>query len=212
VEDKDLISKKELLNLTGISYGQLYRWKRENLIPESWFNKQSSYTGQETFFPREKMLKRISLILEYKDSYSLEQLAALIHPDYSRRVFSSAEILSIEGINKKIVALFEKEKGERFFSFSEVRFMYVLSAIEIELKRAEVNIEDVVKSMLIWSKNANNMSYKLSFLKKQDVICFLLNAQEADMLYDHETQIAMSFNLDDLLEGFERKLIEITDM
>ncbi len=29
-----LISKRELLELTGISYGQLYRWKRKNLIPE----------------------------------------------------------------------------------------------------------------------------------------------------------------------------------
>ncbi|MCL2486473.1 MAG: YhbD family protein, partial [Oscillospiraceae bacterium] len=32
-----LISKKDLLEFTGISYGQLYRWKREGLIPEEWF-------------------------------------------------------------------------------------------------------------------------------------------------------------------------------
>ena len=51
----ELISKKELLQQTGISYGQLYRWKREKLIPEEWFIKQSSYTGQETFFPREQI-------------------------------------------------------------------------------------------------------------------------------------------------------------
>ena len=41
-----LISKKDLLNDTGISYGQLYRWKREGLIPEEWFIKQPSFTGQ----------------------------------------------------------------------------------------------------------------------------------------------------------------------
>ena len=41
-----LISKKDLLNETGISYGQLYRWKREGLIPEEWFIKQPSFTGQ----------------------------------------------------------------------------------------------------------------------------------------------------------------------
>ena len=35
-----LISKKDLLAETGISYGQLYRWKREQLIPEEWFIKQ----------------------------------------------------------------------------------------------------------------------------------------------------------------------------
>ena len=52
----ELISKKQLLSKTGISYGQLYRWKRERLIPEEWFMKQSSYTGQETFFPKRNVL------------------------------------------------------------------------------------------------------------------------------------------------------------
>ncbi len=52
--EQELISKKELLELTGISYGQLYRWKRKNLIPEDWFIRKSTFTGQETFFSEEK--------------------------------------------------------------------------------------------------------------------------------------------------------------
>ena len=55
----ELISKKDLLQETGISYGQLYRWKRERLIPDAWFEKRSSYTGQETFFPRTLILERV---------------------------------------------------------------------------------------------------------------------------------------------------------
>lgn len=31
--EENLISKKELLEKTGISYGQLYRWKRKNIYP-----------------------------------------------------------------------------------------------------------------------------------------------------------------------------------
>ena len=69
----DLISKKELLQLTGISYGQLYRWKRERLIPEEWFIKQSSFTGQETFLPRDLILPRIRSILENKDNKIIEE-------------------------------------------------------------------------------------------------------------------------------------------
>ncbi len=72
---EDLISKKELLDLTGISYGQLYRWKRKNLIPEQWFIRKSSFTGQETYFPREKILQRIDRILGMKDDLSLDALA-----------------------------------------------------------------------------------------------------------------------------------------
>ena len=55
----NLISKKDLLAVTGISYGQLYRWKRQRLIPEEWFIKKASYTGQETFFPRESIISRV---------------------------------------------------------------------------------------------------------------------------------------------------------
>ena len=70
----DEISKKELLAETGISYGQLYRWKREGLIPEEWFLKRPSFTGQETFLPREKVLERVRMILNMKDEQSLEAI------------------------------------------------------------------------------------------------------------------------------------------
>ena len=70
----DEVSKKDLLQETGISYGQLYRWKREGLIPEEWFVKRASYTGQETFFPRERIIERIGVILERKDEKSLEEI------------------------------------------------------------------------------------------------------------------------------------------
>ena len=70
---EQLISKKELLDMYGISYGALYRWKRMGLIPEDWFLRRSAPTGQETFFRREQILPRMELILERKAS--LEELA-----------------------------------------------------------------------------------------------------------------------------------------
>lgn len=72
---EELISKKELLEKYGISYGALYRWKRMGLIPEEWFEKKSAVTGQETYFPREAVCERIEMILEKKDSMSLENIA-----------------------------------------------------------------------------------------------------------------------------------------
>lgn len=71
------ISKKDLLRETGISYGQLYRWKREGLIPEEWFMRRSAFTGQETFFPRDKIIPRVQAILEMKERYSLEEMARI---------------------------------------------------------------------------------------------------------------------------------------
>ena len=57
--DEDLISKKELLERYGISYGALYRWKRMGLIPESWFLRRSTPSGQETYFHTKQICLRV---------------------------------------------------------------------------------------------------------------------------------------------------------
>lgn len=72
---EDLISKRELLEKYGISYGALYRWKRMGLIPEDWFIRRSTPAGQETFFNRAMICERIDLIMGREDS-SLADLAA----------------------------------------------------------------------------------------------------------------------------------------
>lgn len=72
---EDLISKREVLEHYGISYGALYRWKRLGLIPEDWFLKKSTETGQETFFHRGQICPRIEAILSRPESVSLEQMA-----------------------------------------------------------------------------------------------------------------------------------------
>lgn len=107
----DLISKKELLEMYGISYGTLYRWKRMGLIPEDWLVKKSTFTGQETFFNRELICKRVEEILAEKDSHSLEELAKKlgeksaelpklkISTKYGDKVFYLSEINSISVIS-----------------------------------------------------------------------------------------------------------------
>jgi len=78
MDEEKLISKKEVLEKMGISYGQLYRWKRKGLIPEIWFVHRSTFTGQETFFPRDKIIERIERIKAMKDEHPLDDLAELI--------------------------------------------------------------------------------------------------------------------------------------
>ena len=72
---EEFISKKEVLAKYGISYGALYRWKRMGLIPEDWFIRRSTQTGQETFFPETLMCARMEEILAQKNDSSLEDLA-----------------------------------------------------------------------------------------------------------------------------------------
>lgn len=84
----ELISKKELLEKYGISYGALYRWKRKGLIPESWFIRKSTYTGQETFFDRETICARIDEILRLRDSVPLDEMAELLEPRQRERTLT----------------------------------------------------------------------------------------------------------------------------
>ena len=81
--EEELISKKELLNKYGISYGALYRWKRMGLIPEDWFLRRSTSTGQETFVYRQQICPRMELILSRSDS--LDRLAQELHPVQEER-------------------------------------------------------------------------------------------------------------------------------
>jgi DNA-binding transcriptional MerR regulator len=98
------ISKKDLLKETNISYGQLYRWKREGLLPEEWFDKRSAPTGQETYFPRELVLTRIATIKELKNDKSLDEIAEVLPKPMSREAASIAsELLANDDFIGKIV-------------------------------------------------------------------------------------------------------------
>lgn len=131
---EDLISKKELLQKYGISYGTLYRWKRMGLIPEDWLVKKSTFTGQETFFNRELICTRIEEILSKKDVFPLteiqkelgkktEDLPKLrIVTNSGDKLFYLSDVRDlivtanggqysfIEEINKKITEISEKEE------------------------------------------------------------------------------------------------------
>ena len=102
---EDLISKKEVLEQYGISYGALYRWKRMGLIPEAWFIRKSTTTGQETFFRRDQICPRLELILSRRDGTSLEKLAGerqqrrsarrlVVEDRFGQREFTVEEIQS----------------------------------------------------------------------------------------------------------------------
>ncbi|MDR2106165.1 MAG: YhbD family protein [Coriobacteriales bacterium] len=109
-ENENEISKKALLEETGISYGQLYRWKREGLIPEEWFIKRSAYTGQETYFPRDQVCRRIQAILDLKDSHSLDEIRDVLCSHGNTRFDDEALGMMVE-INKETLSRLSAARG-----------------------------------------------------------------------------------------------------
>lgn len=114
----ELISKKEVLERYGISYGALYRWKRLGLIPETWFLRKATSTGQETYFRRDQICPRMELILSRKEETSLEELAEELEGERreKRKVrkviledrFSRREVL-VEDLKRAILTDGERE-------------------------------------------------------------------------------------------------------
>ncbi len=125
--EEELISKKDLLELTNISYGQLYRWKRKGLIPEDWFIRKSTFTGQETFFPKYKVLPRIDKILSRKEDLSLDDLADAFSPAESGMALS-AEEASAKGVaSMEVLKLYlEFRGGDEALDFNDLLCAYVL--------------------------------------------------------------------------------------
>ena len=103
--DEKLISKKDLLTRYGISYGALYRWKRKGLIPDEWFIKKATVTGQETFFPEALIRERVELILGKKEDVLLDELAQELSGEAQKDEF----------------LILQTELGEKSFRMKDIR-------------------------------------------------------------------------------------------
>ena len=126
--ESELISKKELLELYGISYGALYRWKRRGLIPEDWFIKKSTVTGQETFFPRALVCERIELIIDQKDEKSLDEL---------EKHFSDQS-------EKKTVLIIDTAVGKKRIFLNDIK--------SVVIKDNQGNLKDITDNIIGGSK------------------------------------------------------------
>ncbi|MDF2536532.1 MAG: hypothetical protein K0R18_2694, partial [Bacillales bacterium] len=138
--ENELISKKDLLDLKGISYGQLYRWKRKNLIPEDWFIRKSTFTGQETFFPKEKILQRIERIQEMKEDLSLDDLAEVFSATATEVEFSTESLVGNGIISEMAFNFFmDIRKFNKQFEFEDVIQVYLIDQL---LTSGEINREE----------------------------------------------------------------------
>ncbi|QAA30906.1 DUF4004 family protein [Clostridium manihotivorum] len=168
--EENLISKKELLELTGISYGQLYRWKRKNLIPEEWFIKKSSFTGQETYFPRDRILDRINVILQMKDDVSLDDLAERFQGTTVKANFSIQELVERNIVTQYVVDMFKNSfRLKEEISSDEIVYLSLYNKL---LDQGNLNIDEInftIKGLIDNYINIKNKDYELVFIRRLGV-------------------------------------------
>ncbi|KAA0561446.1 DUF4004 family protein [Bacillus sp. CH30_1T] len=198
--ETDLISKKEVLELTGISYGQLYRWKRKNIIPESWFIKKSTFTGQETFFPREKMLSRIDTIKDMKDDYSLDELSDFFSPNPTK-IEVRADELPLHSILSDHTLSFCTAflPARKVFEFPDILNMLIIE----KAKRIQIPREELQTLFLFLHEKftpLKDSSLELVGLRKGEEYIWVLLPLHSELLVDHLAHTVLKFDLQQLME------------
>ena len=203
------ISKKDLLRETGISYGQLYRWKRQNLIPEEWFIKRSSYTGQETYFPKDKILERIKTIQHLKDRYSLDELARMLSPETTGINYPADRVLSRDFMDQQTAVLLRERVNKERFTFWEVCLLYTLALLKSKYLLTENDLIRLSQRIPEWSERLQKGSYKIYVVKNNGNNSVIIAAKEPPLLMDKALQVMASYDLEEIGATVKQRLNEI---
>ncbi|PGA12321.1 YhbD family protein [Bacillus mycoides] len=204
----NLISKKDLLELTGISYGQLYRWKRKNLIPEDWFVRKSTFTGQETFFPKEKILERIDKIQTMKEDLSLDELANMFSPSVTEILLAKEDLIRKEITSEPVLQFFmEQTNKTEDFQFAEILYVYVLEEL---LQSGDVSLEEGKMVLQVLSENYEAIKHKncdVIIVRKLGIsTCFLVSNVD-DLIFEKGTKIVLCEAITKYTEALKTKLL-----
>lgn len=193
-----LISKKDLLVETGISYGQLYRWKRECLIPEEWFMKQSSFTGQETFFPKVQMLNRIRAIQELKDKYSLEELAKFLSPEVTESKFTIADLGTMQEISNDLLVNIHEILGKDNISYMELLMLVILSELRDEFHLTILQTGEILASMKFYLEKIKSTDYIVAVFMKDNEYYTVIYLDQSQIYLDERFHIVKKVLIDDI--------------
>ncbi|MBO4460419.1 MAG: DUF4004 family protein [Clostridiales bacterium] len=204
----ELISKKQLLRVTHISYGTLYRWKRMGLIPESWFIHKATETGQATYFLKDKILPRIDRIKELKGELSVEQMQELFSANVESFKIPLKDFRDLEIVGKMSLTAFTSVFPEKdMLDFNDVFGMYVVDHL---MKLSGIYLEDakqVLRLLCRYLSVEASKDYQLLLLRKMGVPMTVLVSGEDQILLEDNTEIIACANLVEFEEALKDRLI-----
>lgn len=173
--EEQLITKQELLRTMYISNSQLYRWKRMGLIPQEWFIKETTRTGQRTVFPRNLIVPRVRDILEYKDDFRLGNIEKIVSPDKNPEVY---EIYEVKEINENIYGLF----GKSTFTYTEILIMIILADFQRKITPEKEPFEDLARCLMNTGIDSN--TYVITFIEYKGEYFTIISNSNTDIFTD----------------------------
>ncbi|WP_446899717.1 YhbD family protein [Clostridium sp. LBM24168] len=208
--EENLISKKELLELSNISYGQLYRWKRKKLIPEEWFIKKSSFTGQETFFPREEMLDRIERIKSMKDDMALDDMARIFSNKVSNIKISYDDLIEKGIIMENVLKIYNDFNAEvSIYSFNEVLYMDILQEF---LAIGNISVEEskiVIQTLRDNYNKYSGRNCEIVFVRKMGIGACFISLLPNEICFDNLSKVIMRLDIGKVIEKLKLKIKEL---
>lgn len=203
-----LISKKDLLETADISYGQLYRWKRKQLIPDEWFIRKSTFTGQETFFPKEKILPRIEKIKYYKEDLSLDALADLFSPSVDEFKTSTSDAISL--ISESTLELFNRGSNisNEMFTFENIVFLYIVDQCLKNGLVSRLEAKEIHDMLERYSTHFQDKQGEIIILRKQGVITLIMVPVQVPIFFDEQQNIVARYSLNTTIETLKALIQE----
>ena len=206
--EKELISKKDLLELAEISYGQLYRWERKMLIPEDWFIRKSTFTGQETFFPKDQILARIEKIKNMKDDRSLDQLADMFSPIPAEITIHQHDLEERNIVMMLTYELYVQWFGKiDVFTFERLLYLYVLDLLLQTGEMSQMEGKSMMMTLQEHYKQFDGKRSDLILLRKMGMPVCLLVPDSQDVYFDPEVKVVMTLNMNQCVEELKAKLL-----
>lgn len=202
------ISKKDLLIETGISYGQLYRWKREGLIPENWFVKRSVPSGQETFLPREMILNRIAFILKYKDKHPLSELNQMLSPDSESRHYKTTALIRLPGMLRPIMQI-SALTNARDFNHGQALCALIGANILTACDMTDEQLRFIMKAILAWQQEKHIFSHsdgRLAILRFQKQMIPVYMQPDAEIMISDGTELIFQLRMGDIQKMYNKQL------
>ena len=209
--ETDLISKKELLQLTGISYGQLYRWKRKGLIPEDWFIRKSTFTGQETFFPRDKVIVRIERVQSMKDEdLSLDDIAEAVTPDLTGVSLTADEAVERGIVSSTAVEIFSARRPElEGMRYGELLSSYVVDQL---LKTGDVSLDEATLVLTTFEERHESCRARecdIVLVRKMGMALCMIVPSAAEIAFDGAVKLLARINLQEATEALGARLKQV---
>jgi len=192
--DENLITKKELLDLSGISYGSLYRWKRKNLIPDEWFIHRATFTGQETFFPKSKILERIKKIIELKEEMSLDDIAETLDPSH-RDVSFTVEEIEKSGVASRASIDIYLSRYDRLeaYDFDGLLSVYLFGKL---VNHGALSRDDIFLAFDLYLENKDAVLMpRLVFIRKLGICVSALLSDSGEVALDAESTLILDISI-----------------